>query len=185
MKAKLIDEHIKYDGTQLASHYAYRNFGLPGNSIIAFTGPVEVGLTEMVDIEDVLLKDRISSDEMLSFIIEIFNMELAGTICLQRLFMAMICEELNGCLKKPLVMRDGDDLYFDKRKLSVSIATASPVSTLIHSALNIKPTGAPVEVSCLEELGIEGKVFAARVMEKFCREFEGMDFARVKVDWVR
>ncbi len=185
MKAKLIKKQIRYDGTQLTSHFAYKNFGLSGNSIISFSGPVNVDLLEMVDIEDILLKDGISSDKMLSFIIEIFNMDLPGTICLQRLFMSILCDELNGHLKGLFVERNGDDLYFNKRKLSVSIATASPISTLIHSALNIKSTGAPVEVSCLEELGVETEGFARTILARFCKEFESIEFASVKVNWVR
>ena len=185
MKAKLIEKHLLYDGTQLSSHFAYKNFGLPGNSIIAFTGPVDVNLSEMVDIEDVLLKDKISADLMLSFIIEVFNLDLAGMICLQRLFMSILCDELNSNLKGLFIKRDGDDLFYDGRKLSVSIATASPISSLIHSALNIKPTGAPVPIyMTLEEFGIEAENLAGRVMERFCSEFESMEFARVKVDWV-
>ena len=38
----------------------------------------------------------------------------------------------------------GDDLYVGDRKLSISIAAPSPTSALIHFALNIDPTGAPV-----------------------------------------
>jgi hypothetical protein len=185
MKSKLIKKRIIYDGTQLSSHFAYKNFRVSGDSIIAFIGPVDVSLAEMVDIEDVLLKDKISSDEMLSFIIEIFHLDLIGTICLQRLFMSIICDELNSRLKGNKVRREGDDLFFNEKKLSVSIATVSPISSLIHSALNIKPSGAPVPISCLEEMGMEASGFAKVVMDRFCLEFESMEFARVKVNWVR
>lgn len=185
MKSFLVIDPLKYDGTQLSSHFAYKNYGIAGDSVAAFIGPVEVRLTEMVDIEDVLDKAPIASDQMLSFIIETFSMDLSGTICLQRLFTAIIQNELNNRLGSLAVKRSGDDLFFDGRKLSVSIATASPISTMIHTALNIKGSGAPIAISCLEELGVSPLDFAEVVMKSLCEEMEGMEFARVKVNWVR
>jgi hypothetical protein len=184
VKSKFIKKIIKYDGSQLSSHFAYRNFSIPGNSIIAFIGPVDVSLKKMVDIEDIIANETIKSDEMLNFIIEIFITDLAGTICLQRLFISIICEELNTRLKGPFVRRDGDDLYYNNRKLSVSIATASPVSTMIHSALNIKPTGAPLEISCLNEIGIAPEELGHTILNRFSKEFDEIEFARIKVNWV-
>ena len=55
MKTKLIEEEIKYIGSQLAPHWIYKNFKLQGDAIVAFIGECEVKLTEMVDIEDVIL----------------------------------------------------------------------------------------------------------------------------------
>lgn len=185
MKSLFIKDTVKYDGTQLSSHYAYKNFGIAGDSIISFIGPVNIEISEMVDIEDVRAKETISSDKMLNFIIEIFGLKLLGTVCLQRLFIAMICEEINKQLGKLTVSRKGDDLFFDGRKLSVSIATASPVSVMIHTALNIVDSGVPIAVSCLEELNIDTVDFANTILDNFVAEFESVQFARVKVDWIK
>ena len=66
------------------------------------------------------------------------------------------------------VKRDGDDLFYQDRKLSVSIATKSITSCLIHSALNIMKEGAPIEVSDLSEMGIDNvKEFALKIMDKY------------------
>lgn len=184
MTAIYIEKEIRYDGTQLTSHFAYRNFSISGDSIVAFEGPVDVRLTEMVDLEDVINQEPISSDRMLSFMIEVFGMDLTGTICLQRLLTAIACEELNRMQGVP-VERKGDDIYYDGRKLSVSIATASPVSTMIHFAVNIEKTGAPVPVSCLKEMKIKPREFAEAVLNKFCEEYQEILFARVKVNWVK
>jgi uncharacterized protein len=185
LKALLIEKELKYDGTQLSSHFAYRNFGLAGDSIVAFRGSVEVNLTEMVDIEDVINKEPIASDGMLSFIIEVFDQTLAGMVCLQRLFTAILQDELNSRLLQLAVSRSGDDLFFKGRKLSVSIATVSPLSAMIHMALNIKPTGAPVSISCLDEMGIDWHDFAEKILAKLTEEYESMQFARVKVNWIK
>ena len=54
MKTKFINEEIKYIGSQLVPHWIYKNYGIQGDSIVAFIGECEVKLTEMVDIEDVI-----------------------------------------------------------------------------------------------------------------------------------
>ncbi len=185
MKHRWIKKSLKYDGTQLHSHFAYQRFGIAGNSIVAFRGPVEVNLTEMVDIEDVRNKEPIAADEMLSFIVEVFDLELRGAIWMQRLLMSIMQNELNFRLQQIAFSRVGDDLLYDGRKLSVSIATVSPVSALIHSAVNIKPGGAPISIACLDEMNVDAEDFAQTVMRKFCAEFEEVEFARVKVRWVK
>ena len=50
MKTKLIENEIKYIGSQLAPHWIYKNFEMMGDAIVAFKGECEVKLTEMVDI---------------------------------------------------------------------------------------------------------------------------------------
>lgn len=179
-----INQEIRYDGSQLSSHYAYRHLGIAGNSIIAFIGPVEVKTNKMVDIEDQLNKQAIASDKMLNFIIEVFNTDLTAMIWMQRLLIAMIQEQINIKQGKYVITREGDDLYYHKRKLSVSIATVSPVSGLIHTGLNIIGTGAPIPIAYLEELSIEPVELAKKVLEHFAVEFEEVEFAKVKVRWV-
>ena len=68
MKTKFIDKKIKYIGSQLAPHWIYKNFGIQGDAIVAFTGECDVKLSEMVDIEDVINNEPIYSKSMLSFI---------------------------------------------------------------------------------------------------------------------
>ena len=82
MVSYYIDKNIKYNGTQLHSHFALKNYGIYGDSIIAFSGPVRVELKEMVDIEDVLKKEHIASNNMLSFIIEVFDIDMLGMVAL-------------------------------------------------------------------------------------------------------
>ena len=80
------------------------------------------------------------------------------------------------------ITRDGDDLFFDNRKLSVSIATKTITSCLIHSGLNIIKEGAPIEVSDLTEVGITDiKEFANKVMQKYSAEISSIKTACYKV----
>lgn len=181
MKTKLIKEEIKYIGSQLAPHWIYKNFGLLGDAVVAFKGECEVKLTEMVDIEDVINNEPIYSKYMLSFITEQFNVELVEGVFRQRLLICIIKELLEE--RGVFVVRKGDDLMINNKKLSVSIATKSITSVLIHTGLNILSEGAPVKASGLtSELGIEDiDEFALEVMKRYSEEIEDIKFASTKV----
>lgn len=153
MQTKLIEEEIKYIGSQLQPHWIYKNFKMQGDAIVAFIGECEVKLTEMVDIEDVINNEPIYSKYMLSFITEQFNINLVEGVFRQRLLICIIKELLEK--RGVFVVRNGDDLMINGRKLSVSIATKSTTSILIHTGLNIESEGAPVKAAGLtSELGI-------------------------------
>ena len=139
MKTLFIDDEIKYIGSQLAPHWIYKNFKIQGDAIVAFCGECEVKLTEMVDIEDVINNEPIYSKYMLSFITEQFNIELVEGVLRQRLLMTTIKEVLESRGFK--IKRDGDDLFVNDKKLSVSIATKSLTSVLIHTGINILSQG--------------------------------------------
>ena len=181
MHTKLIDKDIKYIGSQLAPHWIYKNFKLQGDAIVAFIGECEVALTEMVDIEDVINNEPIYSKSMLSFITEQFNVNLVEGVFRQRLLICIIKELLEE--RGVFVVRNGDDLMIDGRKLSVSIATKSTTSILIHTGLNILSEGAPVKASGLtSELGITDiKEFALEIMKRYSEELEDINLASTKV----
>ena len=181
MKTKFINEEIKYIGSQLQPHWIYKNFKVQGDAIVAFIGECEVKLTEMVDIEDVINNEPIYSKLMLSFISEQFGIGLVEGVLRQRLLITIIKELLEE--KGIFVVRNGDDLMIDDRKLSVSIATQSITSVLIHTGLNILSDGAPVQASGLKsELGIEDiKEFAIEVMSRYANELEDIVLASTKV----
>ncbi|MCX7881599.1 MAG: DUF366 family protein [Brevinematales bacterium] len=184
MKNLWIEERITYDGRQLSSHFAYRHYGVMGDVIVGFRGPAHVQITEMVDIEDVRQVAPIASDEMLHFLIEMFEVGLGMMVWVQRFFVLLLFEHLVGYVPPMKLRREGDDLFYEGRKLSVSIATVSPVSGLVHTALNIKKTGAPLPIACLEEMNIDPQVFAREVMDNFCTEVESIAMAKTKVRWV-
>jgi len=181
MKTKFIDEEIKYIGSQLAPHWIYKNFKIQGDAIVAFVGECEVKLSEMVDIEDVINNEPIYSKLMLSFISEQFGINLVEGVFRQRLLICVIKELLEE--RGIFVVRNGDDLMINGRKLSVSIATKSITSTLIHTGLNILSEGAPVKASGLEsELNITDiKEFALEVMKRYSEEIDDIIFAATKV----
>ena len=181
MKKLFIEEEIKYIGSQLCPHWIYKNYKIQGDAIVAFVGECEVKLTEMVDIEDVINNEPIYSKSMLSFITEQFNVNLVEGVFRQRLLICIIKELLEE--RGVFVVRNGDDLMINGRKLSVSIATKSTTSILIHTGLNIISEGAPVKASGLtSELGINDiKEFALEVMKRYSEELQDIVLASTKV----
>ena len=181
MKTKFINEEVKYIGSQLAPHWIYKNYKIQGDAIVAFIGECEVKLSEMVDIEDVINNEPIYSKSMLSFITEQFGVNLVEGVFRQRLLICIIKELLEE--RGIFVVRNGDDLMINGRKLSVSIATKSMTSILIHTGLNILSENAPVAASGLtSELGINDiEEFARDVMKRYSEEIDDIKLASTKV----
>lgn len=181
MKTLFIDKEIKYIGSQLAPHWIYRNFKIQGDAIVAFCGECDVKLSEMVDLEDVINNEPIYSRYMLSFISEQFNVNLVEGVFRQRLLICTIKEVLEKRGFK--IHREGDDLFVNGKKMSVSIATKSMTSILIHTGINILSDDAPIPVSALEtDLGIKDvKEFALEVMKNYSEEIRDIELASTKV----
>lgn len=183
MQKLFIEKEIKYIGEQLAPHWIYKNFKIMGNAIVAFIGECDVNLSHMVDIEDIINNEPIYSKSMLSFIEENFNSTLVEMVYKQRLLVTItkeLIEKKNPSLK---IFRSGDDLYVGDKKLSVSIATKSITSSLIHFGLNINADGAPVKAADLmSDVGISDiKGFALEIMDAYVAEVEDINNAACKV----
>lgn len=126
---------------------------------------------------------------MIHFIGEFFGTSLREGVLIQRLFMSVAFESLLTRVQAQgwQIRRSGDDLYLKKsgseaeRKLSVSIVTASPVSQLLHVGINIDPSGATVPAIGLAELQVDPQAWAKEVLSRFAEEWEGMEWACVKV----
>jgi len=100
---------------------------------------------------------------------------------MQRLLVSLAQQELIFRIQKPTIVRGGNDLYEDGAKLSVSVATASPVSTLIHFGINIISEGTPVKTRGLADYEIDPADFARALLESFRDEVQTVYLARSKV----
>jgi hypothetical protein len=185
VKSKFLTTTEKYDGSQLMSLRNYLKHGLLGDSIVAWIGPCDVSLDHMVDGEDLVAGAEIRGGSMLHFIIEKFDSSLLAAVGLQRLFASIVRDELSAAGAAGLV-REGDDIFSaDRRKLSISIATQSPVDSLIHFAVNVTNEGTPVKTLSLTDLNVDPKPFAEKIMAKFCVEVDSIVEATHKVRWVK
>ena len=183
MKTKWLGMEGRYDGTQLRSLHNYLEAGLLGDSAVAFVGPCQVPFEHMVDGEDLVDRSEIRGDQMLHFLVELFNQNLSTAVAFQRLMAALIKDVLEE--REISLRRSGDDLFFQDRKLSISIATVSPVSALIHFAMNVTNQGTPVPTAALEEWGIDPRILAEEILARIHREWEGVRIATQKVKWVK
>ena len=170
----LTDEQLRYDGSQISSLWAYTKFKVSEDTIVSFRGPCDVNIEHMIDLEDKVLNESIVSTDMIHFIIEHFdsnNLKLVYTR--QRLFVNIVAEILSEYGMN--IMRDGDDLFINSKKLSVSIASVSSVSQKIHFGLNVVHDS----YGSLDMAGINGDETVSAIMHKiaqrYCTEFNDIE----------
>ena len=189
MEYKKLKESLLYDGSPIEPMWAFRKFNIKGSSIIAWIGPMNIKPEELIDYEDVGLE--IKSDEMMHFIIEHFDRQPADLkTCYhrQRIFVMIVKDILNDLSIG--TRREGDDLYFEGKKLSVSIATCSNSSMKIHFGMNIKDEGTPDDVKtvglleCHETLNYEKiNYLIDKISKSYINEIESIeeDIIKTKV----
>lgn len=155
---KHIDEIFEYDGSQIDPSWAFQEFGIYGSSIITWIGPVNIAPDNLKDFADVGLE--IKSNYMVNFICEFFdqqptNMRIAY---LRQRLLVLIFREILTEYGVP-TKREGDDIFVDNRKLSISIASVSLSSAKIHFALNLEDKGTPDDVDTigLYDIKVNGK----------------------------
>jgi hypothetical protein len=171
-----------YDGSDLASHFLLREFGLVGDAVVAFVGPCRVPLANMVDLLDVKARSPIRAKRMLHVVAEHFEDDLGRAILRQHLLAAAVVEEIHAATRgRTAARRRGNDVHVGERKLTVSIATRSPVSTLLHFGVNLDPAGAPVPAIGLLELGVDAGRFASRLLARYAEDVAVAARSRAKV----
>jgi hypothetical protein len=174
-----IKDRINYDGSQLDTHWILKKTEIMGDCAVAFCGACDIPYKNMVDLEDELAGESIASNNMLHFIIELFGIDTLTAVAIQGVFVAEIQNEL---LKNNInIDKQGDDLFLDDKKLSISIATVSSTSALIHIGLNIGNEGTPVKTCALNDFNINPENFAKYVLERFNKEFNRIKLATTKV----
>ncbi len=181
MKHLLAEEKIGYTGAELRSHFIRDRFGIEGDAVVAFRGECRVSGERLVDLEDFEAGETVWGDDMMHFIVEIFGISLLHVTALQRLLCASAKDVIDSAAGRLAVERRGDDLFAGGGKLSVSVATVSPVSGLIHMGLNITDRGVPVKAASLRDLGLEPDEVALALMRRFVEEMDSVDYATRKV----
>ena len=148
------NKKIKYDGSQIAPHWALMKFGIYGDSMVAFRGPCSIPFSKMVDLEDVIASSAIRSRDMLHFIVEHFGVGIETAVLRQRLIAVLV--------------RD-------------SVASVGLVSSKIHFGINIDGRGAPVPAKGLRDYSIDPELFAKGIMSAYSAELESVRLSCVKV----
>ena len=188
---KHVEDIFEYDGSQINPSWAFQEFGIHGSSIVTWIGPVNITPDNLKDFADVGLE--IKSNNMVNFICEFFdqqptNMRIA--YLRQRLLVMIFREILTERGVK--TTREGDDIFVDGRKLSISIASVSLSSAKIHFALNLEDKGTPGDVETIGLYDIDGgnvfnennlKDLIFDVVNRFIDEIETIekDISKTKV----
>lgn len=169
-----------YTGRELHSHFAFDEFALVGDSAVAWIGPCRVEVGELVDKVDARAGAFIASPSMVHVIVEHFGLALLEAVARQRL-LARLAGDLLRELGAPDVRVRGNDLFAAGRKASVSVATRSPTSALIHFGINVRTEGTPVPTFGLADAGIEGERFARELLGRYAAEIVDIHRAAAKV----
>jgi len=164
-----------YDGEMIHDRFAYKYFRentSPLGNIVAFRAPMDVPVHNMIDLEDVLEEDTITSRDAINFCWEIPNLCALGAVAFQRLFNTHIASILSSkIINKPIAV-DGDDLMvpekftghdgvqYDEGKCSVSITYSKYDVALGHTGINVVAgTKAP------------GFAYSTNMNDEQCEEF--------------
>ena len=190
---KHVDEIFEYDGSQINPSWAFQEFGIYGSSVVTWIGPVNITPDNLKDFADVGLE--IKSNYMVNFICEFFDQQppnMRVAYLRQRLLVMIFREILTeyGISTE----REGDDIFVDGGKLSISIASVSLSSAKIHFALNLEDKGTPddVETIGLFDIKVDDKqIFnddnllelVNKTVERFIEELETIenDISKTKV----
>jgi hypothetical protein len=177
----ILEPRLDYDGSQLRPHFLRSQFGVQGDAVVAFRGAAEVRGANLVDLEDREQARFILSKDMLHVMLERFDTDLVRAVLVQRLLCALVADRVRAAAGREPVQRKGDDVYIGQRKLTVSIATVSPVSALVHLGINVDATGAPVSAIGLADLKVDVRVFAEALLMDLDAELESVAGAVSKV----
>lgn len=146
----IIDQQV-YEGALIHERFAYKFFKKkvsPVGNIVAFRAPMFVS-DNLIDLEDVLSKDYIYSEDAINFCWEIPNLCPLGAVAFQRLFNTAIGSIVGQATGKGIAMegddimvvdefRGNDDKIRDQGKVSVSITYSKDNVALGHTGINIK-----------------------------------------------
>jgi hypothetical protein len=141
-----------YCGRALHGRFAYKFFKdtvSPLGNIVTFRSRTEVELAGMIDLEDVLNKDFIYSDDMVHFLYEIPMLSCPfGAVAFQRLYNTQLAEILSKKYLNCRIEMKGDDIMVHKSfaqrgveqpygKASVSIVYIKQGVALGHTGINV------------------------------------------------
>jgi len=183
MKIVALELPLLYDGLQLCTAFVDSHAGAAAGSddvLILFQGGADVPREHLVDLEDAEAGAVIYSPDMAHVIAEHPGVPLAEAVWRQRLLARLAAQWIASRSGVPVEVR-GNDLFVGTGKLSVSVATRSGRSALIHFAVNIDIGGTPVPAAGLRDLRIPAREFLAALGRLYAEELASVAHATAKV----
>ncbi len=142
MKFKVLPTERPFTGPEMAQHWAYKNFGLCGDSIVAFRGRFEVPPESWTDLDAVVHGKDFFFADMLNFIVEHFDSGIREAVMRQYILVSILEEKMlhrMECAECRLV-RLGDDLFDADNRLSITACSITPVSTKLYLGVYLDPS---------------------------------------------
>lgn len=174
-----LEAGIPYTGRELSSRWVAAHAGQPGDAATLFVGPCNVATEDLVDNDDREAGATIVAGRMLHAIIMHPGCDLRAAVLRQRLLACILCESL--ARRGVVPDRQGDDVFVDGRKLTVSIAAPAGEACLIHMGVNVDPSGSPVDAIGLEELEVDAHDLGDELMTQYAQELATAAYAQTKV----
>lgn len=177
---RILKKRIKYNGSQMQSLWAYKNFCVQGDSIIVFRGECDISSEHIIDMSEIISGSKIYSRDMLHFIIEHFDTDIERILLRQRLFASIVYDVLHEFSRYDF-KRNCDNIYYRDAKATISVATVTPVSSKIHFGINIDSHGTPIKTKGLKDFHISPFNFAKKVIMKYDAELASILNDRTKI----
>ncbi len=170
MAFKFLEEKRTLSGDEMFPHWALRNFGLLGDSIVSFIGDFKVPPERWIDIDSIMHGNNFPDTEMLHFVIEHFGSSLQETVLRQSLLVSILEEKLLHRIKSNdhQLTRLGDDLFDSENRLSITAVGSTLVSTKIHIGVFTKSPGK--NYHGLEDYGVIPEELSEVVVCQYCAE---------------
>lgn len=176
-----------YENNTLRSGFYQKKSDSP-HYLVSFHGEANITIEGLCDLADIHGNEPFINGYMLHFIAEFSGIEAKESVLIQRRFITLVRDYLQENNEGVILTQGGDDLYYEGRKLSVSIVAPSTQSTyLMHAAFNID-NSATLNVASLSEIYNINKLeeskcqqIAKDLMEKFNEEMLSIINATRKV----
>jgi hypothetical protein len=180
MRIVWLEDALVYDGRQLSTAFLDRHAAHEHDAVVLFVGGADVGVEQLVDLEDAEAGAVIYSALMAHAVLEHRGVPLEEAVWRQRLLVHAAARWVASRSGIAVDVR-GDDLYVGDGKLSVSVATRSPRGSLIHLGVNVETEGAPVRAAGLRDLRIPPQEFLAALARLYTEELSSVQHAVSKV----
>ena len=133
----VMTEPMKLTIDAMKSHWALINFDLWGNSMVIFKGPMEIEPKDMIDLKEVKRDTVLPDGDLLHFVIEHFGDDMEKGVLRQNILVNIAEEKLEHRLSDRKILRWGDDLYDEDRRITLTAVAQTPVSIKIHFGICI------------------------------------------------
>ena len=162
----LVPDQMVMTVEAMKSHWALLKFDLWGNSMVIFKGPIKIEPKEMIDLKELKRGTAFPDGDLLHFVIEHFGDDIEKGVLRQNILVNIAEEKISHRLSGRRILRWGDDLYDEDRRITLTAVATTPVSIKIHLGICITSDTEAGFVG-LSEYGLEPEELAEVVGNQY------------------